>query len=221
MSWLTQTMTSSVGRKLIMGLTGLFLLVFLVMHLAGNLLLFNQDPEPFTKYAEFMSTNGIIRVMEVVLVLGFLLHIISGIMLTMKNRQARPQGYKKSAAGANSSISSRTMAFTGSLIFIFLIVHINSFVVKHRIIGTEDTMYHTVIDAFQYGWGGFYWLFYVAAMILLAFHLNHGFQSAFQTLGLNHKKYTPFIKGLGLIYSIVVPAGYAAIPVYHYLQTVM
>lgn len=215
MSWLKDSLTTSLGRKLIMSITGLFLITFLLTHLLGNLLLFASDyGAAFNEYSRFMSTSPIIRVMEVILVLGFLFHIIDGIALTIKNKSARPVGYKQ-RNGVESSIFSRFMSQTGIIIFVFLIIHLNSFTFEHRIFDPENMdFFGTVSEAFQYGWGGFYWLFYVIAMVLLAFHLNHGFQSAFQTLGLYHKKYTPTIKTLGLLYSIVVPAAFAAIPIY-------
>ncbi|MCB1146275.1 MAG: succinate dehydrogenase cytochrome b subunit [Leptospiraceae bacterium] len=215
MGWLKETFTSSIGRKLIMSITGLFLIGFLLTHLSGNLLLFIQDQGvAFNEYSKFMSTSPIIRVLEVVLVAGFLFHIVDGIMLSIKNKKSRPVGYKK-RSGSESSFFSKFMPQTGLFIFIYLIIHINSFTIKHRVVepGNLD-FYGTVSDAFRYGWGGFYWAFYVLAMVLLAFHLNHGFQSAFQSLGLNHKKYSPIIKTLGSLYSIVVPAAFAAIPVY-------
>lgn len=197
-----------------MSITGLFLISFLIVHLSGNFLLY-KGAEAFNEYSIFMSTSPIIRVMEVVLVLGFLFHIIDGIILTVQNSKARGQSYKVSSGAQNASIFSKIMPQTGLIILIFLIVHLDSFTFEHRIYdpGNED-FYGTVVEAFRYGWGGFYWLFYVIAMALLGFHLNHGFQSAFQSLGLNHRKYTPLIKTLGILFSIIVPAGFASIPVY-------
>lgn len=202
-----------------MGLTGLFLCLFLIVHLSGNLLLFKQDGgAAFNEYSAFMSTSWLIRVMEFVLLFGFLFHIVEGIVLTIENRRARPHRYALNDASSNSDWTSRTMFVTGSIVFIFLIVHLNTFFVRHRFLHVEETMYDSVVYAFQRGWNGWYWAFYVVAMVLLAFHLNHGFQSAFQSLGLNHKKYTPLIKKLGLLFAIIVPAGFASMPIYFYFQ---
>ncbi len=213
-------LATSLGKKYLMALSGLFLISFLPVHLAGNLLLLKQDGgASFDVYSQFMSTSPLIRVLEVTLVAGFLVHIIDGILLTLKNRSARPVGYKGGSGGKPLSLFSRYMGLTGSIIFIYLIIHINSFTLKHRVYEPGNVaFYHTVKSAFETGWGGLYPWFYVLAMALLALHLNHGFQSAFQSLGLNHRKYTPLIKKIGLIYSIVIPLGFAAIPVYFQLR---
>lgn len=212
MGWFVRTFYSTIGKKLIMSLTGLFLCSFLLVHLTGNFQLFKNDGgEAFNHYSEFMSTNILIRILEIGLVVGFLLHIIDAIRLYILNKQARPIGYAKNQASANSTLTSRTMIYSGSLVLVFLVIHLRSFAIEHRVIGTDLTMYQSVVESFQqpvYAW------FYVFAMVLLGLHLNHGFQSAFQTLGLNHKKYTPLIKTLGLLFSILVPLGYAIMPLY-------
>lgn len=212
MGWLANTIFSSVGKKLIMALTGLFLCTFLLVHLSGNLALYKHDGgEAFNHYSEFMSTNPLIRVMEVVMVLGFALHMFNGVWLWFTNRMARPVRYKKTAGSETSSVFSRTMIFSAFLILAFLIIHLESFFVKQRMLNTHKSMYDAVISAFA---NPYYSGFYILALILLGFHLNHGFQSAFQTLGLNHKKYTPLIKALGFLFSILVPLGFATMPIY-------
>lgn len=213
-------LATSLGKKYLMALSGLFLVSFLPVHLAGNLLLFKRDGgAAFDAYSQFMSTSPLIRVLEVTLVAGFLVHIIDGILLTLKNKAARPIGYKGGSGGKALSPFSRYMSLTGTIILIYLIIHINSFTLKHRVYEPGNAaFYHTVKSAFETGWGGLYPWFYVLAMFLLAMHLNHGFQSAFQSLGLNHKKYTPLIKTVGLLYSILIPLGFAAIPVYFQLR---
>ena len=219
MGWLTNTIFSSVGKKIIMAVTGLFLCTFLLVHLSGNLALFKHDGgEAFNHYSEFMSTNPLIRVSEIILVLGFLLHMIDGVTLWFTNKKARPIGYKKLPGSATSSVFSRTMIFSASIILVFLIIHLETFFVVHRIIGTDKTMYQSVVEAFA---NPVYSGFYVFALILLSFHLNHGFSSAFQTLGLNHKKYSPLIKAVGFLFSILVPLGFATMPIYfYYIQTI-
>lgn len=219
MNWFTRMITSSLGKKLIMGLTGLFLCSFLVVHLSGNLALFNDDGgAAFNAYSQFMSTNVIIKILEVGLILGFILHIYSSIVIYFENKKARPEDYSTVDAGANSTFFSRTMIYSGLLVLVFLVIHLNTFLVPHRFTGTDLTFYQTVVYAFE---DPVYSGFYVFAMILLAFHLNHGFQSAFQTLGLNHKKYTPVIQVIGLLFSIIIPAGFATMPIYFLLRSLM
>ena len=212
MGWFFRTFYSTIGKKLIMSLTGLFLCSFLLVHLTGNFQLFKDDGgEAFNHYSEFMSTNILIRILEIGLFLGFALHITEALWLYFLNKKARPVTYAKNQASENSTLTSRTMIWSGSIVLVFLVVHLKSFFIDHRIIGSELTMYQGVVQTFQeplYSW------FYVLAMVLLGFHLNHGFQSAFQTLGLNHKKYTPLIKTVGLLFSVLIPLGYATMPLY-------
>ncbi|NUN07559.1 MAG: succinate dehydrogenase cytochrome b subunit [Ignavibacteriaceae bacterium] len=212
MRWITVFLNSSIGKKIIVSFTGIFLCSFLVVHLSGNFLLFRNDAgEAFEVYSHFMSTNGIIRFLEIGLALGFILHIFNTLRLTLENKKARPVPYAVYKPSENSTLTSRSMFYSGLLVLAFLIIHLNTFFVTHRVIGTDVTMYESVVESFKspvYSW------FYIFAMLLLGLHLNHGFQSAFQTLGMNHKKYTPLIKFLGLLFSIVVPAGFATFPVY-------
>jgi len=212
-------LATSLGKKYLMALSGLFLVSFLPVHLAGNFLLFKNDGgAAFDAYSVFMSTSPIIRVLEVTLVLGFAVHIVDALLLTLRNRSARPVGYK-GGTGGRSALFSKYMGVTGSIILIYLIIHINSFTLKHRIYEPDNlAFYHTVKSAFETQWGGLYAWFYVGAMLLMAFHLNHGFSSAFQSLGLNHRTYTPLIKKIGLLYSIAIPLGFASIPVYFQLR---
>lgn len=215
MNWIGRMIASPLAKKWLMGLTGLFLVSFLLVHLSGNFSLFKNDQgAAFNAYSHFMTTNPLIKVMEIGLVLGFLLHMLQSLYLTIQNYSARPVRYKVPAGNDSSSWNSRNMGLTGSFILVFLLIHLNSYVVKYRITKETDNIYQTVVDSFQHGWGGWYWLFYVVSMILLGLHLNHGFQSAFQTFGLNHKKYTPIINGFGWIYSVFVPLGFAIMPIY-------
>ncbi|TVR79078.1 MAG: succinate dehydrogenase [Chitinophagaceae bacterium] len=207
----------SIGKKLIMSITGLFLISFLIVHLSGNLLLLKQDGGvAFNAYSDFMSTNPLIRVTEIILVLGFLFHIVDGLWLAKLNKDARPVNYNVKPGNKTSSWFSRNMAVTGSIILIFLVVHLRGFLVEHRILGNPKTMYEIVQEAFEIPW---YSGFYVLSMILLAFHLNHGFQSAFQSLGLNHKKYNGLISKTGTFISIIIPLGFAIIPIYFLVKS--
>jgi succinate dehydrogenase / fumarate reductase, cytochrome b subunit len=212
-------LATSLGKKYLMALSGLFLVSFLPVHLAGNFLLLKSDGGvAFDAYSLFMSTSPLIRILEVTLVLGFAVHIVDALLLTLRNKAARPIGYK-GGTGGRASAFSKYMGVTGSIILIYLIIHINSFTLKHRIYEPDNlAFYHTVKAAFETQWGGFYAWFYVLAMLLMAFHLNHGFSSAFQSLGLNHRRYTPLIKKVGLLYSIAIPLGFASIPIFFQLR---
>ena len=217
MIWLTKTLFSSVGKKILMALTGLFLILFLVEHLVGNFLLFAGDGgESFNAYSEYMQHNVLIRTVEILLFLAIILHVLDALRLTKENRKARPSRYIVNQPAENSTWFSRNMGMSGSIVFVFLVLHLRTFFVGVRLLGDfEGDMYAGVVNAFSHAW---YAGFYVAAMVLLCFHLMHGFSSAFQTLGLNHKKYTPFIIGLGVGFSVLVSAGFASMPVYFYFM---
>jgi succinate dehydrogenase / fumarate reductase cytochrome b subunit len=216
MSWLSDTLTSTIGRKLVMSLTGLFLIIFLVVHLAGNFQLLADDGGlAFNAYAKFMTSNPLIKFTSYGLYAFILIHIIMSIALVAKNKAARPVGYDKVKGSANSSFSSRNMGILGFIIFVFLVIHLRNFwyemhwgSIPMDEAGNKD-LYAVVNAAFSEWW---YVAIYVVCMVGLAFHLSHGFSSAFQTLGINHKKYTPFIKKLGIVYAILIPAAFASIP---------
>ncbi|MDN4165422.1 succinate dehydrogenase cytochrome b subunit [Cytophagales bacterium LB-30] len=226
MSWITDTLTSTIGRKVLMALTGLFLILFLAVHLAGNLqLLMNDGGEAFNKYAYNMGHNPLIRVVSIGNFVFILLHIVVSILLTRRNKAARPVGYKESAGASNSTWASRNMGVLGTIILIFLVVHLKGFWFEFKFgaVPTVDydgvsfkNVYLIVQEAYKELW---YALFYVVSMGFLAFHLSHGFASAFQTLGLNHKKYSPIISGLGKGFAILVPLLFALIPVIIYIKS--
>jgi len=203
---------SSVGQKVLVALTGLFLCTFLVVHLSGNLLLFKQDGgRAFDEYSEFMSTNLGIRFMEFVLAAGFLGHILLGIRVWMYNRRCRPESYVMSRPSQNSSLAARVMFVTGSVVFVFLVVHLKTFFVPSRFAGNiKPSMYRLVSTAFA---DPVYAGFYLVSLALMGYHLRHGFQSAFQTLGLRPHRRT-LIDYVAMIFWLFIPAGYAAMPVY-------
>lgn len=229
MNWFTRAITSSIGRKLIMSLTGLFLVSFLLVHLIGNMQLFYKDQgDAFNKYTEFMSHNAVIRILELGLVLGFVLHIYNSVVLTQRNKAARPQAYAYRQPSPGTTWYSRNMGVTGSIILVFLIMHLYNFYWRYKFgevpyvmigEGAEakpyKDMYRVVAQGFQQ-W--FISVPYVLAMVLLAFHLMHGFQSAFRTLGLDHKKYTPAVQAVGTFLAVLVPVLFAAMPVYFLLN---
>lgn len=222
MGSIANAFSSSIGKKLIMGLTGLFLISFLVVHCFLNCFVFIPDNGlMFNIGAHFMATNWIIRAMEVVLMAGLLLHIVQGARLTFQNQAARPVKYAYSDGNANSKWYSRSMGLLGTLLLIFLIVHLSQFWVVSRFTGIpsvdangHEDLYAVMKETFKELWVV---ILYVLAMISLGYHLLHGFASTFQTMGWNHKKYTPIIKAIGVGFSIIIPLLFAAMPVWIYL----
>jgi succinate dehydrogenase / fumarate reductase cytochrome b subunit len=217
---------SSIGKKFIMGITGLFLISFLVVHCFVNALIFvNDGGETFNLGCEFMGTNWIIRAMEIVLFAGLITHMVQSLILTLENRKARPVSYAKFDGAANSKWYSRSMGLLGTLLLMFLILHLAHFWVQSRftdnLAHTEDQIEGDQITMFERMKFIFSYLpvviVYCLGMISLAYHLLHGFQSAFQTLGLNHPKYTPCIKFCGAAFSIIVPLIFAAMPISMYM----
>ncbi len=198
-----------------MGLTGLFLISFLLVHVGINsLIFFNDGGHKFEEAAEFMGTNWLIRTMEVGLMLGLLLHIVDGLLLWSENNKARPVKYAYTNASANSTWYSRSMGLLGTLLLIFLILHLKHFWVVSRftdsITSGKQTLYYEMQMVFQ---SLPVVIVYVLAMVSLSYHLMHGFASAFQSLGMNHKKYTPTIKTIGYAFSIIVPLLFALMPI--------
>jgi succinate dehydrogenase / fumarate reductase, cytochrome b subunit len=225
MNWFTQTTTSSIGRKVIVALSGLFLVIFLIGHVSGNLLIFKNDGgQAFNEYARFMTTNQIVQVLSIITYVSILLHVIYTAILTYHNRKARPVGYAVTNAKDNSPWSSRNMGILGSLIFIFLVFHLRSFwyemhwgaiqAVNYEGVGEVKDLYSVLVFNFSQLW---YVIVYVIAMAVLGFHLYHGFKSAFQTMGWKHKKYTPAVEFVGLLFAVIVPITFALMPIYIYV----
>lgn len=210
---------SSIGRKIAMALTGIFLISFLMVHCGVNaMIFFNDGGELFNEAAEFMGTNWIIRTMEFVLFGGLLWHIFQGLWLWMDNQKKRKNKYGKSSGNANSTWYSRSMGLLGTLLLLFLILHLKHFWVVSRltdeIVSGNETLYGEMQEVFANGWVV---VIYVLGCISLSYHLLHGFQSAFQSLGINHPAWTPIIQGAGNAFSFVVPLLFAAMPVAMYL----
>lgn len=207
---------SSVGKKISMSLTGLFLCTFLVEHLVGNLLILpifngNDGGIAFDAYSKFMASNPLIRTTEFILFGSIILHALSGVTVWLKNRRARPQKYEVYGIADNTKFASRVMMVSASAVFIFLVIHLNTFFVKMRLTGEHFSGYGIAQEAFSHS---LYSWFYIFALGLLSFHLYHGFQSAFQTLGLKTKKYAGLIDAIAIIFWLVIPIGFAVIPIY-------
>jgi succinate dehydrogenase / fumarate reductase cytochrome b subunit len=272
---------SSLAKKYWMAFTGLFLCLFLVGHLAGNLqLLIPDNALNFNKYALFMTTNPAVKILSYVTYLSIIFHAVDGILLTIQNVKARPIGYAKTNASANSSFASRNMAVLGTLILVFIVTHMVNFWAKMHfdqniplqtisvdVMGQKQELYlmtnegymatsqvaKTKEEAIETGaqlyiknrtefynvqadvkvgeaykdlykitvaffkdpkYGLIATILYVIAMGVLSFHLLHGFQSAFQSLGLNSSTWTPKIKLFGKLFAIIVPVLFAIIPIY-------
>lgn len=255
MNWFTKMFNSSIGQKLIMALTGLFLCSFLIIHMVGNLQLFKADSGlAFNKYAVFMTTNPLIKTVSYLLYFSILFHAFKGIWLVFGNKKARPVQYAMVDGKANSHWTSRNMGLLGTIILVFVVVHMSNFWYEYKfghvpytrytenlmtgIVDVEEMdekyfqqeklkeevylgertiivkdLYKEVSLEFKEEW----WLvaLYVLSMAAVSFHLVHGFKSAFQTLGISHKKYNGLIHFIGVwFFGIIIPIGFAAMPLY-------
>ncbi|SIN68697.1 succinate dehydrogenase cytochrome b subunit [Chitinophaga niabensis] len=220
MNWFVKFISSSIGKKMMMALTGLFLISFLVVHCAINALIFyNDGGKTFNIGAHFMGTNPIIRTIEIVLIAGLLWHIGQGLYLWKKNRDARPVKYLVNKGNANSTWYSRSMALMGTIILLFLVVHTSNFWIPNRthqfFHGEELPLYDMMQEKFQQP---IEVIIYLIGCFALYWHLLHGFKSAFQSLGLNHVKYNGLITFSGVAFSIVVPFVLAMMPVAIYFR---
>jgi succinate dehydrogenase / fumarate reductase cytochrome b subunit len=219
--------TSSIGKKFWMALMGLFLCVFLVLHMSINLLILLEDRSYFDTAVEIMSSAPV-KVMEIVLFGGIALHIFLGVLLQIKNWMARPVRYAKKHSSENSFFS-KYMIWTGGIIFIFFCIHfMHFFFYKMGWFGFEPDAQiraladkagieanHNFYDLARVLFASKAWCYiYIGFMVLLSFHMIHAFQSAFQSIGWNHPTYTPIIKWLGNIYAVAIPLGFAIIPLY-------
>jgi succinate dehydrogenase / fumarate reductase cytochrome b subunit len=259
MSWVTKTLSSSIGKKVLMALTGLFLCSFLVIHLIGNLQLFKDDGGfAFNTYTVFMTTNPLIQAVSKLLYFSIVFHAVWGIYLEYQNKKARPVSYVSSKN--RGSFASKNMAVLGTIIFVYIAVHLGDFWYEYKFghlpyatytvdlrsdeitgiehLPAEYTQEVKILEVVNEAAGEKYVtlknlyleaeiafkkpllvLFYVLSMGVLGFHLIHGFQSGFQTLGLNHPKYNPLIKSLGIwIFAVLIPLAFAAIPVYFLIK---
>jgi succinate dehydrogenase / fumarate reductase cytochrome b subunit len=161
----------------------------------------------------------LIRVIEIVLLGAFILHIFNGLKLWLENKKARGVKYQVNGSHENTDLFSRTMFVTGSIVFVFLVLHLGTFFWRFNVYDPMGlTHSHNYFDIVVYFFGiWWYVLLYIIAVILLGFHLNHGFQSAFQTFGWNHKRYFPLVKKIGTIYAIIMAFGFASMPIYFFL----
>ena len=228
MSWMKQTFSSSIGRKFAMALSALFLLFFLLQRFLIN---FTSvfAPDIFNEVSHFMGTNPAVQfALQPILIFAVVYHFVAGFVLEGQNRKARGNDkYAMQKGSANSSWMSRNMIYSGLVILAFLALHFYDFwvpeittkYIQGDMSGTTvegdfryyEELVHKFEDPVRVG-------FYSLAFVLLALHLLHGFQSAFQSVGANHRKYTPFIQKLGKIYAIAIPAGFIFIALFHHIN---
>ncbi len=226
MSWTKKFFGSSIGRKYAMAASALFLIIFLLQHFAINFTSVFSE-QVFNDLSHFMGTNPLVQfAMQPLLIFGVVFHFVMGFVLEIKNRQARNVKYAQYNGGANASWFSRNMILSGVVILAFLGLHFYDFWIPEiatkyvegdlsGMINGKFRYYHEMVEKFhdpvRVG-------IYCLAFVLLAFHLLHGFQSAFQSVGANHNKYTPTIKKLGTIYAIAIPVGFIFIALFHHLS---
>jgi succinate dehydrogenase / fumarate reductase cytochrome b subunit len=219
---------TSVGRKVLMALSGLFLIIFLLQHASINFLSV-VSAESFNEVSHFMGTNPLVQfLLQPILMFGVVFHLGMGIYLEQQNRAARGVSYAKNNAGANSSWMSRNMIITGIMVMLFLGLHFYDFWIPEITVKYIDgdmsgmladgqgyryfaELQHKFVDPVRVG-------IYVLAFVFLALHLLHGFQSAFQSVWMRHKRYTPVIKKLGNLYAVVIPAVFIFIALYHFVN---
>ncbi|WP_291726715.1 succinate dehydrogenase cytochrome b subunit [Bernardetia sp.] len=222
MNWIIRTLTSSIGRKVLMSLTGLFLVTFLIVHMSGNFQLLIPDiasaSEKFNVYAVFMTTFPLIKITSYLLYGSIVLHALVALFLTLQNKKARPTGYAVSG-DSEKSWASRNMGILGSILLFFIIMHMGQFWFQYHFGGNQPVMeidgvayknlYALVATTLSVWW---FAALYLVSMLAVGMHLWHGFQSGFQTLGLNHKKYTPLISAASKALAILFIVGFSSMP---------
>ena len=214
---------STIFRKTLAGLSGLFLVLFLLGHLLGNLQLFipgEDGQKQFNEYALFMTTNPAVKILSVLTYSSIILHTVLTLFLAFQSSNARDVKYLQSSGNANSTWGSKNMAVLGTLILVFIVIHMKSFWYEMHfgVIGLDpwgNKDLHTVtVTAFNELW---YVLFYVLSMVVLAIHLKHGVESVFQTLGIKTRRYVSLIHKAAYGFALIVPAAFASIPIYLYV----
>jgi succinate dehydrogenase / fumarate reductase, cytochrome b subunit len=208
MNWLINTLGSSLGKKLLMSITGFVFILFLIGHLIGNLTIY-VGPDAFNSYAAHLhSLKPALRLMETGLIFFAIVHIFTGVILFFQNFKARPNRYEVNKQAGGRTLGSATMPYTGLIILAFVIFHLFDFTFVEK---TERTVYEIVAASFS---NPIYVFLYIASVFIVGIHVSHGFWSAFQTLGINHPKYMPTIQTAGLLFSLIVAVGFGFIPLF-------
>lgn len=201
---------TTIGKKLLVASTGLMVCLFLVFHLINNLIIFT-GPENFNQLvAALEKIKPLIRIMEILLVIIFFTHIYNSLLLTIESRRSRNDSYIK-LSSSSSTIYSRTMFFSGSILFIFIVTHLSTIWFNFQNIDDHDKYYYLVTES-VYGFGNiFITILYLLSMILLGFHLRHGFQSAFKTLGVQNSKFDKILNVVSIFFWFLIPLGFFSI----------
>jgi len=211
MNGLTNSLGTSVGKKLMMAVTGLGFCCFLTIHLVGNLTLYGGK-DFFNAYVEHLHSLGpLVTLAEVGLLVFAVIHVLTGLLLFYQNYKARPVRYWVNKRAGGRTLGSATMPYTGVILLLFIIFHLINF---HFVDKTETTTFQLLSQAFA---NPVYIFIYMFAVIIAAIHVSHGLWSAFQTLGADHPKYTPFLRGLSIVFSVVIGVGFGFLPIYVYL----
>jgi succinate dehydrogenase / fumarate reductase cytochrome b subunit len=227
MKW-SELFTSSVGKKFVMGLTGIFLILFLIVHVSVNACIWAMDDgQMFNMAAHFLGATVVPRVLEIGLFIGFILHIVQAYVLEVQNRRKRGIGYQVAMGNKGSKWYSRYMGWLGTFVLLFLVIHLRDFWVPSRFTDMDKVSYppgvevHDLFslmkDTFHTGW---IVVVYLVGCLALAYHLMHGFQSAFRSLGVDNSRYLRLINGIGVAFSVVVPLAFAMMPISMYFNWV-
>ncbi len=214
MTW-KQLFTSSIGKKFLMAFTGFFLIFFLIVHAGINsMIFFNDSGHTFNIVASFMLHNYIVRIFEIGLFAGFILHSVQGLMIWKQNVAARKISYKKQVYLPEIKLNSRLMGWLGTFILLFLVMHLYHFwaSTKNELYfhGPDVNLYEQMKEIFT---NPLWFALYMIGLASLLFHLLHGFHSAFETFGINNRRWTPIIRGIGVFYSVVICLLFASMPI--------
>lgn len=208
MNWFLRAVSSSIGKKMVMAITGLFFCLFLLTHLLGNLTIYGGK-DSFDSYSERLHSLGLLlNVVEIGLLLSALLHISFAVLLYFENLRARPIRYVNKKRAGGRTVFSATMPYTGLLLLVFVVIHLFTFTFADR---TDRTIFQMVSGVFS---NPAYVIFYLFSMVVAAFHVRHGLWSAFQTVGANHPKYMPLIQRASIVFSLMVGVGFSSVPIF-------
>jgi succinate dehydrogenase / fumarate reductase cytochrome b subunit len=208
MNWFFRAFSTSVGKKYLMAASGLLFLLFLTTHLLGNLSIYG-GPKAFVSYAEHLHALGkLLVVAEIGLIVALIIHVSTAVFLFFENRRARPVKYAVDKGGGGRTLSSQTMPYTGLLILTFVVVHLATFS-HHFVDQSTQNIFQIAYAVFS---NNIYLIIYTIGVLVVAFHVQHGLWSAFQSVGANHPKYMPFIRGTSLIFAVIVAVGFGFLP---------
>lgn len=208
MNWVMRTISTSVGKKQLMAVTGLLFLLFLATHLLGNLSIYG-GPAAFVAYAENLHALGKLLVLaEVGMAAALIVHVITAVLLFFENRSARPVKYNVDKSGGGRTFSSQAMPYTGLLILGFIGVHLATFS-HHLVDQTTRNIFEIAVAVLSQK---IYLAIYLLGVVVVALHVRHGLWSAFQTVGANHPKYMPFIQKLSIVFAVIVGIGFGSLP---------